>query len=100
MIDINKQLKILVKTGKVDFGVKQAIKAVKMGKTKMVIIASNCPENLKQEILYCAKTSSIPVYAYKGGSLDLGAACDKPFPISVLTIIEPGDSEILKLIEG
>jgi large subunit ribosomal protein L30e len=99
MIDVNKQLKILVKTGKVEFGIKQAIKTVKTGKTKMVIIASNCPEEFKQEILYCAKISNIPVYAYKGGSLDLGAVCDKPFPISALTIIDPGDSEILKLIE-
>jgi large subunit ribosomal protein L30e len=99
MIDINKQLKILIKTGKVNFGVKQAIKAVKTGKTKMIIIASNCPEKFKQEILYCAKISNIPVYAYKGGSLDLGALCDKPFPISALTIIDPGDSEILKLAE-
>jgi large subunit ribosomal protein L30e len=36
---------------------------------------------------------------YRGTSLDLAAVCGKPFSVSALSIREPGDSEILKLME-
>jgi hypothetical protein len=31
--------------------------------------------------------------------LDLAAVCGKPFNVSALSIREPGDSDILKLVE-
>lgn len=99
MIDVNRQLRILIKSGKVEFGAKRALEAAKTGKAKMIILASNCPEKFKTEILYCAKLSKIPVYAHKASSVDLGPLCDKPFPVSAITVKDPGDSEILKLAE-
>jgi large subunit ribosomal protein L30e len=32
---------------------------------------------------------------YPGMGVDLGVACGKPFSISALAVLEPGDSEIL-----
>jgi large subunit ribosomal protein L30e len=96
-IDVNKQIQIAVKTGKVALGVKDALEAAKFAKAKLLILASNCPENEKTNILHYAKTSSVPVHTYHGTSIDLGSACGKQFVVAALTIREPGNSEILKL---
>jgi large subunit ribosomal protein L30e len=98
-IDVNKQIEIAVRTGKVSFGVKEALDAARFAKAKLLIMASNCPEPHRLNILEYAKQSSVPMYNYQGSSVDLGGACLKPFLVSVLTVKEPGDSEILKLVE-
>jgi large subunit ribosomal protein L30e len=98
-IEINKQIQIAVKTGKVSFGINEAIDAARFAKAKLVILASNCPLAYKESIERYAKQSTIPIFNYEGNSIDLGAACTKPFIVAALTIREPGDSEILKLAE-
>jgi large subunit ribosomal protein L30e len=96
-VDVNKQIEMAVRTGKVTFGVKEALDAARFAKAKLLIMASNCPEPHRQDILQYAKQSSVPIYHYQGSSVDLGGACQKPFVVAVLTVKEPGDSEILKL---
>lgn len=98
-MDLSKQISMAVKTGKVELGCKEATDAARIGKARLIIIASNCPEPDKSNILYNAKMSEIPVYVYSGTSVDLGTACEKPFLVAALTVKEPGDSEILKLAE-
>jgi len=100
MIDINKAIASTVKTGKVWLGANNTIKNIKVGKARLVIIAENCPKNIREDIEYYCKFSKIPMIIYKGTSLDLGAACRKPFMVSALTIREPGDSDILKVTEA
>lgn len=96
-IDINKQIQIVVKTGKVSFGLKEAVDAARFAKARLLILASNCPPAYRESLMQYAKQSEIPTYDYHGTSVDLGAACTKPFVVAALTIREPGDSEILKL---
>jgi large subunit ribosomal protein L30e len=98
-VDLNKQIGMAVKTGKVELGCKEAVDAAKTGKARLIVIASNCPEPNKSDILYNAKLSEIPVYVYSGTSMDLGTACEKPFLVAAVTVKEAGDSEILKLAE-
>mgnify|MGYP000017642442 CR=1 FL=1 len=100
MIDVDKAIAAAVKTGKVAFGTNSAIQNAKTGKVKMIILASNCPTITREDIAYYCKLSNIPLVTYKGSSLDLAAVCGKPFAISALSIREPGESEILKLVEG
>jgi len=100
MIDVNRQLKIALKTGKLEFGCKSAVNAAGFGKAQLIIIASNCPERFKSEILSNAKLSEIPMYVYSGTSLDLGEACEKPFVIAALVVKEQGDSDILKVVRA
>jgi large subunit ribosomal protein L30e len=96
-VDVNKQIQIAVKTGKVSFGVKEAVDAARFSKAKLLILAANCPAQERADIAQYAKQSEVPIFDYSGTSVDLGAACLKPFVIAALTIKEPGDSEILKL---
>ncbi len=98
-MDINKQIRMAVKTGKVDFGTRSAMSSVNSARAKLVILANNCPDTQRNDIRYNAGQSEVPVYVFSGSSLDLGALCDKPFPVSALVIREPGDSEVLKLAE-
>ncbi len=99
MIDIDKAIATAVKTGKVSFGANSAIQNAKTRKAKLIILASNCPKNIHEDIEYYCKLSKVPLRIYKGSSIDLAALCGKPFLISALSIREPGDSEILRLVE-
>ncbi|MCS7097246.1 MAG: 50S ribosomal protein L30e [Candidatus Methanomethylicia archaeon] len=99
-LKLDKELQVILKTGKMIFGSKSAIKSVKLGKAKMIIISSTIPKNIKEDILYYAKLSNIPVIEFNGSSWDLGFICGKPFMISAITVLDPGESEILKLAEG
>lgn len=100
MIDINKAIATTVKTGKVSFGANNAVKNAKIGKAKLIIVAANCPQKIREDIEYYCKLSDVPIVIYKGTSIDLGAVCGKPFMVSALTIREQGDSDILKLTEA
>jgi large subunit ribosomal protein L30e len=66
MIDIDKAIAAVVKTGKVSFGTNLAVQSAKMGKAKMFILASNCPKDIKDDIEHYSKLSRIPVITYKG----------------------------------
>lgn len=99
MINIDKAIASAVKTGKVSFGANAAVLNAKTGKAKMIVLASNCPNEIKEQIEYYGKLSKVPVLNYKGSSMDLANICSKLFIISALSIREPGDSEILKAVE-
>lgn len=99
MIDVEKAIATSVKTGKVLFGANNATKSAKLGRAKLILMASNCPQDVRNDITYYANLSQTAVAIYKGSSIDLGVACGKPFMVSALTIREPGDSDILKLTE-
>ncbi len=99
MIDVEKAIATVVKTGKVQFGAGNAIRNAKTSRAKLILVASNCPRIVFDDITYYAKLSDVPVAIYKGSSIDLGVTCGKPFMVSALTVREPGDSEILKLGE-
>jgi len=99
MIDIDKALASAVKTGKVSFGANTALQNAKTGKAKMIVLASNCPQDIKEQIEYYGEISKVPVITYKGTSMDLAEVCSKLFIISTMSIRETGDSEILKVVD-
>ena len=100
MIDVDKAIATVVKTGKVSFGANTALQNAKTGKAKMIVLAANCPKDIKEQVEYYGKISKVPTMTYKGTSMDLAAVCNKLFIISALSIRETGDSEILKVIEN
>ena len=100
MIDVDKAIATAVKTGKVSFGSNIALQNAKTGKAKMIVLAANCPKDIKEQVEYYGKISKVPIMTYKGTSIDLAAVCNRLFVISALSIRETGDSEILKLTES
>ena len=99
MVNLEKALRMAIKTGKVIFGSKRSLDAIRRGRARLVILAKESPEEIKQEVEYYCKLSKIPLYVFDGSSIDLGTLCGKPFMVSTLAIIDPGDSDILKLVE-
>jgi large subunit ribosomal protein L30e len=99
MIDVNKAIATTAKTGKIQIGASSALKSIKAKKARLIIVASNCPNSIREDVEYYCKLSEIPVSFYNGSSSDLGAVCGKPFEVSVLTVREEGDSNILKITE-
>lgn len=99
MIDVAKAIGTAVKTGKVVFGAESAVKNAQTGKARLIVISANCPAEVRGDVEYYSKLSGVNVVVYKGTSIDLGMACKKPFVVSALTVKEPGDSDILKLVE-
>lgn len=90
MIDIARALKTAATTGEVRYGLAETKKSVKKGEAKLVVVASNCPEMESMKALEGKK-----VLVFNGTNVELGAACGKPFPISALAIVSPGESNIL-----
>jgi len=66
---------------------------------KLILVAANCPPLRKSEIEYYAMLSKTAVHQYSGNNIDLGTACGKFYRVSVLSITDPGDSDILKAPE-
>lgn len=67
--------------------------------SKLVIISNNCPPVRKSELEYYAMLSKTNVYHYSGNNVDLGTACGKLHRVSVMTITDAGDSDIVKTTE-
>ncbi len=99
MIDFQNELKIALKTGKVKLGMRNALKEAKSGKVKLIVIAGDASENLRKDVSNYAQISGVPTYTYPGSAWNLGSACEKPFTVIALSVIDPGDSELLRITE-
>lgn len=94
-MDINRALRTAATTGKVILGGDQTQKAIAKGDAKLIVISSNHPET---EVIEQAATSKkIPVYRFMGRGTELGPAIGKPFPVGVLAVLDPGESDVMGL---
>ena len=96
-MNIERAIRKVVDTGEVVLGAKESIASVMDKKTRLVLVAENCPKDLKDKLDHYANPSNIHVYNFPGSSMEMGAICGKPYVISMLSIIEVGDSDILEL---
>merc|ERR1712070_688722 len=97
---INPKISLVMKSGKYTLGYKTVLKSLRGGKSKLVLISSNVPPLRKSEIEYYAMLSKTGVHHYNGNNIDLGTACGKYFRVSCLSITDPGDSDIIKQMQG
>jgi large subunit ribosomal protein L30e len=96
-VSLERELKNLIKTGKYYIGSRRSLKALKLGLAKALIIAENTPPNLKDKALYYAKLSGVQVIVYKGSSVNLGLTIGKPFPVSMIAVLDVGSSRLLEI---
>jgi large subunit ribosomal protein L30e len=99
VVDIGRELQVAINTGKVVIGFEETKKAVLAGTPKMVILAANAPKWARDDIEYYAKLAGIPIFVFPGSSIELGAAAKRPHRIMAVAVVDPGQSEILKLVE-
>ncbi|XP_052187411.1 60S ribosomal protein L30 isoform X1 [Diospyros lotus] len=97
---INSRLALVMKSGKYTLGYKTVLESLRSSKVsftaKLVIISNNCPPLRKSEIEYYAMLAKVGVHHYNGNNVDLGTACGKYFRVCCLSVIDPGDSDIIK----
>jgi len=93
-VEVNKAIRTAVDTGDVRIGLRETKKAYMAGTLKLVVVAKNCPRDHTDEI----ELWDVPILRSGATNLTLGSICGKPFTISVLGIIDPGKSNILRAV--
>ena len=65
----------------------------------MLIVSSNCPTELISQLNHYNSLlkDEVFIYKYQGSSWDLGLACAKPYMISIIGVIDFGDSDLITL---
>ncbi|MCK4714320.1 MAG: 50S ribosomal protein L30e [Candidatus Aenigmarchaeota archaeon] len=86
MTDIEESINDAVKKKGIVIGTRSVLKKMKRGEIKLVVYASNTPENFKSDLNHYAGVSSIEVKGFKGDSAQLGGLCGKPFHILAVGI--------------
>ena len=60
----------------------------------MLVVATNTTDTVEKML---ASNAKVPAYRFKGSNMELGSTCGKPYAISLMAILKPGDSQIMKL---
>ena len=97
MVEVNKILKDVVKSGKVKIGEKQTKKAVNEKSAKIIVLSSNCPYS--KDIKVLADEKNIPIYNFNANGVELGYVCGKNFAVSSFAVIEVGESNVMQLVK-
>ncbi|XP_078180604.1 large ribosomal subunit protein eL30-like [Carex rostrata] len=98
--NINNRLALVMKSGKYTLGYKTVLRTLRSSKAKLILISNNCPPLRKSEIEYYAMLAKVGVHHFNGNNVDLGTACGKHYRVCCLSIIDPGDSDIIKSLPG
>jgi len=93
-MDFNVSLRRAIKTGNVIRGQNQTEQCINEGRAQMVVVAGNCPEKFRKSL---SSREGLFLYTFEGSSVQLGKACGKPFMVSALAVVDPGESDLLNL---
>jgi large subunit ribosomal protein L30e len=97
VVDVNKEIRRVVDTGKVSFGFKEAKKKLLAGEGQMIIVSKNLPKNERETIKQIANIESKKFFEYPENGLVLGSVCGKPFVISTMLVLDEGKSKVLEI---
>lgn len=88
--EIEKQLKLVSKTGKFVVGRREVMSGLKGSKLLVWSASASLPQALLDE----SKNLFIPAVRFNGNPVELGRACGIPFRVSVISVKAPGDADI------
>ena len=95
---LEKEIRLLIDSGKVQFGTRKGLSSVILGKAKGLIYASNIPRETMDDLnYYSSMDKKMATLPFSGTSMELGKLCGKPFPISIIAIFEFGETSKDKL---
>jgi large subunit ribosomal protein L30e len=97
--DVDTNIRVAYKTGKIVYGRNNVLKYLRTTAFKMIIVANNCPADLLNQLNHFISLmkDKLYIHRYKGSSWELGLTCAKPYMISVIGVVNEGDSDILSL---
>jgi len=83
-----------MKTGNVVLGTNETLECIQEGRARLVVIARNAPAGIRSAM---QGQENVRAYIYDGSSVELGMASGKPFMVSALAVVDPGESDILEI---
>lgn len=92
--ELEREIKNVIRTGKYTLGSKRSLKAVLTGRARAVIVASKILPAIEANIVHYAKLGGVPVIRYPGTSYELGLVCGRQFPVSVIAVLDFGESKL------
>ena len=98
-IDVKKEIRRAVDTGKVLFGARNLEKNILKESGELIILSNNLPGLEKERIHHLSQVSGVPVYDFSGSAHELGEICGKPFIISAMLVTDAGKSKILSAVK-
>jgi large subunit ribosomal protein L30e len=98
-LDVTRAIRRAVDTGKVVLGERETLRYARDGKVKLAVVASNCRTSALEELRSLLKEEG-HIYEFPGPGVELGSVCGKPFLISMLGILDAGESEIFEAVRG
>lgn len=93
-IQVESLVKSLVRGGKAVVGYRRASQLLKAGKLKAVVLARGSPGTVFSDIVRYARLGGIPLIIYPSSSMDLGSVIGKPFPVSVIGVLDLGSISV------
>jgi large subunit ribosomal protein L30e len=96
MPDFNNDIRLAVNTGEVSIGHRDVIRSISSSKAQVVVVAAKARKELVNDIYHMVNIANVKLIKFDGNSLDLGTLCGKPYPVSSIAVISPGNSGILK----
>ena len=96
--NLHQKLSLVIRSGKYKVGYKLALKQLRAGTAKMMIIAKNCSQLRKNELEYLAALAGCKIIQWEGNNVELGTACQRLHRVCVMTIQDAGDSDILTAV--
>ncbi len=90
MVDLERQLKAAVKTGKVTVGRKEVANSLKA--TKLLVWSASA--NLSPDLLKQCQSLQIPSVRFDGNPIELGRMAGIPYKVSVLSVKSGGDAKL------
>ena len=82
---MSSELKDLLKQKNIIFGTNETVQGLKLGKVKKVLLASNCPKDVRETIAHYAKIAGASVVELDIPDKEIGLLSKKPFGVSVLS---------------
>ena len=82
------EIKENLNTQKLVLGTGLTVKHLKRGGVSKVFLSSNCPETVRQDVGRYSSISGAEVENLEIPNSELGTACKKPFPVSVVSILK------------
>jgi large subunit ribosomal protein L30e len=95
MADLENNIRLAVDSGKVALGINKVANTIESNVAKLVVVASKGKGGSVEDIKHLSKVANVRLLTYDGTSMELGTVCGKPYSVSALAVIEPGNSKIL-----
>ncbi len=92
--ELEREIKNLMRTGKFILGARKSLKVLLLGKAKAIVVADKILPAIEADVNYYARLGGVPLIRFPGTSYELGLACGRQHPVSVIAVLDFGESRL------